>query len=465
MIAEEEADYVIAANGFKDEGNAAFKNGDMVTAIEAYTSAIDLIPDNEIYYSNRSAAYMKADSISKALKDGEKCISLNPNFIKGYNRLGSAQQALKRYDQAIDTYKKGLEIESNNDSLLKSLQLCYNEQEKEKEIRYAAAEIERRQEEEKIRIKEQSIKDKEIADAEIADAETGIDYDDNNDSIGNSNSNRNSNTATDDPLAGFFDEIATTLEEEKKKQKDSGSTSRGNVKGEYHEKYSKQDLGNGKDQYQRLTSINYEFKNLNPYYVLSLDIDATEEDIKQRYRKLSSKVHPDKLRNIENARDAFEHVNAAYRKLQDENTRKTLIKNITLVKEKANKDYDNYKNSNGNNEDKNDDDDNDDEERKAEVSKAIMKYFADIEMARRKAEKLQQSYVEREKNQAAFEREKVKAVNDHEKEWGKGDRQEKRINNWRSFTDTNKGSSSSGFGSSKCNSNNSDEPKAKKPRL
>lgn len=118
-------------------------------------------------------------------------------------------------------------------------------------------------------------------------------------------------------------------------------------------KYTEQDLGNGKEQYARLTATNYEFKNLNPYYVLQLGVDATQEDIKHRYggvvycsslqlplalvtllntsahptlvtaihvvlsslclsvlryRKLSAKVHPDKLRDMENSREAFEQV-------------------------------------------------------------------------------------------------------------------------------------------------------------
>lgn len=44
--------------------------------------------------------------------------------------------------------------------------------------------------------------------------------------------------------------------------------------------------------------------------MLILDIDATEDDIKDRYRKLSSLVHPDKSRDPR-ARDAFLGASAA----------------------------------------------------------------------------------------------------------------------------------------------------------
>ena len=64
-------------------------------------------PDNHVLYSNRSAAYLKGDFKSKALYDGEKCIALAPSWSKGYSRLGAAQQALKRFDAAMDTFKKG----------------------------------------------------------------------------------------------------------------------------------------------------------------------------------------------------------------------------------------------------------------------------------------------------------------------------------------------------------------------
>jgi DnaJ family protein C protein 8 len=66
--------------------------------------------------------------------------------------------------------------------------------------------------------------------------------------------------------------------------------------------------GTSQEQIDRVLQVNYQWKNLNPYDVLQLDIDATEEDIKLRYRKLSTLVHPDKCLTIDNAREAFEEV-------------------------------------------------------------------------------------------------------------------------------------------------------------
>ena len=47
-------------------------------------------------------------------------------------------------------------------------------------------------------------------------------------------------------------------------------------------KYAVEDLGDPVEQINRLTTANYQFKNLNPYEVLQLDIDASNEDIKYR---------------------------------------------------------------------------------------------------------------------------------------------------------------------------------------
>jgi tetratricopeptide (TPR) repeat protein len=100
-------EYKIQANSLKDQGNELFQAGKTQEAIHIYSQAIGLDPDNHVFYSNRCAAYMKSDSISKALHDAEKCVTLAPAWSKGYIRLGAAQQSLKRFDAAMDTFKKG----------------------------------------------------------------------------------------------------------------------------------------------------------------------------------------------------------------------------------------------------------------------------------------------------------------------------------------------------------------------
>ena len=60
----------------------------------------------------------------------------------------------------------------------------------------------------------------------------------------------------------------------------------------------------------------------NPYYILGVERDATHEEIKRAYRKLSMKVHPDKdPDNKKNAEDFIE-LNKAWEILKDPIKRK-----------------------------------------------------------------------------------------------------------------------------------------------
>lgn len=61
-----------------------------------------------MYFSNRSAAYLKQGNANNALEDAKSCIGLNPDFSKGYSRKGAALHALKRYNDSIAAYEEGL---------------------------------------------------------------------------------------------------------------------------------------------------------------------------------------------------------------------------------------------------------------------------------------------------------------------------------------------------------------------
>ena len=62
---------------------------------------------------------------------------------------------------------------------------------------------------------------------------------------------------------------------------------------------------------------------LNPYEMLNLRFDATAEDVRRAYRKVSLAVHPDKC-NHPQAKDAFEVVVHAQKELLNEEKRKQL---------------------------------------------------------------------------------------------------------------------------------------------
>jgi stress-induced-phosphoprotein 1 len=105
------------------------KAGKVSDAISNYTKAINLDGSNHVYFSNRSAAYLKKGDGNNALEDANSCIALNPQFTKGYSRKGAALHALKRYNDSIAAYKEGLEKFPTDAGLKKGLEDVTREKE------------------------------------------------------------------------------------------------------------------------------------------------------------------------------------------------------------------------------------------------------------------------------------------------------------------------------------------------
>jgi len=106
----------------KEEGNNFFKAQKYPEAVKSYTEAIARDPSNHINYSNRAAAYLKLLAAPEALKDSEKCIEIDPKFVKGYIRKGNALFLMKDYKKCLDTYNIGIELEPNNPELIAGVQ-------------------------------------------------------------------------------------------------------------------------------------------------------------------------------------------------------------------------------------------------------------------------------------------------------------------------------------------------------
>ena len=59
------------------------------------------------------------------------------------------------------------------------------------------------------------------------------------------------------------------------------------------------------------------------YYFLGISVDASDEDVRKAYRKLSLKYHPDKSDNDPFFENRFREVQEAYNTLSDEDRRRT----------------------------------------------------------------------------------------------------------------------------------------------
>ena len=56
-------------------------------AIQDFNASLELSPDNEIVYRNRSMAYSRKKEFAKAVEDLDKVIRLNPDSAYGQNGL------------------------------------------------------------------------------------------------------------------------------------------------------------------------------------------------------------------------------------------------------------------------------------------------------------------------------------------------------------------------------------------
>jgi len=84
---------------------------DWKAAIRHYSMAVNMVPDDGVYYSNRSAAYCGLGQFKDALKDAQKCAELKPDWPKGYARKGFSYKGLRCFNLAQESYQQARELE------------------------------------------------------------------------------------------------------------------------------------------------------------------------------------------------------------------------------------------------------------------------------------------------------------------------------------------------------------------
>ncbi|CAH8576146.1 unnamed protein product [Schistosoma turkestanicum] len=93
----------------KVKGNECYQKGDYPGAIKHYSEAIKRNPSDAKIYSNRAACYTKLMEFPSAITDCDKCIELDPGFVKGYLRKGAACNAVQDYAQARKAFRNNFQ--------------------------------------------------------------------------------------------------------------------------------------------------------------------------------------------------------------------------------------------------------------------------------------------------------------------------------------------------------------------
>jgi small glutamine-rich tetratricopeptide repeat-containing protein alpha len=104
------------AEKLKGFGNEAMKKKDYNSAIDFYTKALDIIPLNPIYLSNRAAAYSGQGKHQDAKNDAEMAVAADPKYSKAWSRLGLANYVLGDAKGAMEAYKSGMDAEEGGGS-------------------------------------------------------------------------------------------------------------------------------------------------------------------------------------------------------------------------------------------------------------------------------------------------------------------------------------------------------------
>uniref|UniRef100_A0A672ZUW4 Small glutamine-rich tetratricopeptide repeat-containing protein alpha n=1 Tax=Sphaeramia orbicularis TaxID=375764 RepID=A0A672ZUW4_9TELE len=112
------------AEQLKTEGNDQMKVENFAAAVEFYSKAIAINPQNAVYYCNRAAAYSKLGNYAGAVQDCEQAIGIDPNYSKAYGRMGLALASLNKHTEAATYYKKALELDPDNDTYKCNLKIA-----------------------------------------------------------------------------------------------------------------------------------------------------------------------------------------------------------------------------------------------------------------------------------------------------------------------------------------------------
>jgi DnaJ family protein C protein 8 len=171
-------------------------------------------------------------------------------------------------------------------------------------------------------------------------------------------------------------------------------------------------------------------KWVNPYEVLLLNADASEEEIRSKFRKLSVLVHPDKVRDDQRTLQAFHIVESAYKTLIDTEKKKIYQRIMREARERV------------------------EFERKKEnlrraglglaklpqdtfdpaVQEMCSRIFREIEERKINVEKYDFWAKKRARDEEERKRDEEEVKRQEEKEWERS--RDKRVNAWRKFTST-----------------------------
>jgi len=102
----------------KEEGNAAFKAGNLEEAYKLYSDALLIDPCNRTtnakLYFNRATVASKLKKTAESISDCDKALELDPNYTKALLRRAKSYMEMEQYEEAVRDYEKVLKADRGN---------------------------------------------------------------------------------------------------------------------------------------------------------------------------------------------------------------------------------------------------------------------------------------------------------------------------------------------------------------
>lgn len=106
----------------KERGNTAFRDGNFSVAIAEYEDACKRDPTNASYFNNLAAALLKIGDFNGAKAQVTRSLELDPKYVKAWAKKGDIEFFMKEYHKAMDSYRKGLDLDPENSLCVQGLQ-------------------------------------------------------------------------------------------------------------------------------------------------------------------------------------------------------------------------------------------------------------------------------------------------------------------------------------------------------
>src|SRR5579885_1815481 len=107
----------LSAQGYIDQGNAAIEDGDYDAAVEAFSQAVRLAPDDAHAHYNLALAYQYTGNSEAAAAGYLRAIQHDPQLVEAYINLGNLYSDLGQHENALETFQRAHELRSDDADL------------------------------------------------------------------------------------------------------------------------------------------------------------------------------------------------------------------------------------------------------------------------------------------------------------------------------------------------------------